>query len=1046
MRLFAQATDPESRVVIGALARIAGRMAQLDGAGAFDIRGAVADAAGMAITAKRRGKKLADIVLQGDLDLSPEAVVVARFMADNIRSGQRIADGLLAWVDLALDQVRIVEQNASSTGMFGEEPTLSRQQLFERLGKNGDTATAIEEPAAQRGGTVATGEGAERREAEPAGDGRGAEDGAGGRGAETEGSGQQVERGPFGPIFTGLANQPEAAIEKLMAEKSGEVPDAFTHPELGPIAFVYGDEKMGLRHIEAKRGIQWVNRIPEILRSGKIDRDPTLPRVFVVQDSDPANVAVIRLDWDGQQKTWLVTAHQDDKGRWGEQGKTSRTTLTGGQVQGNPSLSDSPAGSVAQDLLGDKPNTSQQQAADERARRAGQDQQRRNAAPAPEEFALGMEDARTGREVDPRQQDMELLRQVDEAVQDADADTLPGFSRKPSAPWRMEAGDEVVIADINRAIAPSGAQVTAVASFDELPQLVKEKAKAHGVGPKEMRGITLGGGRVFVVHGNHSSLADVQATIVHEVYGYVGLRALFGPDIYRRLNRLYLGLGDSKVRALAEKYGVDAAYFDMANQLKASPAAVRRAGGATELRNGWLAEELLAHIAERETGTLRQQARELVGEIRAWLREHGFMQLSDLGMTDIAHILEQGRLALETQSDFGGVDAPPVFSRSASTKAAYEARIDALFAGGKPTLDGVRVLDRSDMLALLGMGDGPVNLAEGKVTAGQDNHPHMTAAMWKKIPQWLDNPALVFDSDTTPGRLVFIAPELVNGAPVRIIVEPNAAGSINAHLLVNAYDAERNPFQRWEREGLLRYFDQQKAPSISGTFQPRLTGLPGNKRRGKILTQKHLAGYRRANDPQRSSAPQPSTTGATVATITDAIRKAYGNVLDKLQAKGLVTLVQSQDDAIEAAAKARADKTGQPLEVVLEELLASVSKSSAMRLWVGSRTVNDALVPETTEYAGSKTGNLASVPAGAKVPVGPIRVAVGQAFGPHRGFGMEHMHDNMQRDARRAPVAETGDAAEDLMRQAVAVLRGATRIHNDGNAYVVGPAKPSQPP
>jgi hypothetical protein len=283
---------------------------------------------------------------------------------------------------------------------------------------------------------------------------------------------------------------------------------------------------------------------------------------------------------------------------------------------------------------------------------------------------------------------------------------------------------------------------------------------------------------------------------------------------------------------------------------------------------------------------------------------------------------------------------------------------------------------------------------------------------------------------------VFIAPELVNGAPVRIIVEPNAAGSINAHLLVNAYDAERNPFQRWEREGLLRYFDQQKAPSISGTFQPRLTGLPGNKRRGKILTQKHLAGYRRANDPQRSSAPQPSTTGATVATITDAIRKAYGNVLDKLQAKGLVTLVQSQDDAIEAAAKARADKTGQPLEVVLEELLASVSKSSAMRLWVGSRTVNDALVPETTEYAGSKTGNLASVPAGAKVPVGPIRVAVGQAFGPHRGFGMEHMHDNMQRDARRAPVAETGDAAEDLMRQAVAVLRGATRIHNDGNAYV----------
>lgn len=62
-----------------------------------------------------------------------------------------------------------------------------------------------------------------------------------------------------------------------MAEKRGEVPDAFTHPELGPIAFVYGDEHMGLRHIEAKRGLQWVLRIPDILRNGRLERDPRLP-------------------------------------------------------------------------------------------------------------------------------------------------------------------------------------------------------------------------------------------------------------------------------------------------------------------------------------------------------------------------------------------------------------------------------------------------------------------------------------------------------------------------------------------------------------------------------------------------------------------------------------------------------------------------------------------------------------------------------------------------------------------------------------------------
>ncbi len=148
------------------------------------------------------------------------------------------------------------------------------------------------------------------------------------------------ETGPFGPIFTGLENQPEAAIERLMQEKRGEVPDAFTHPELGPIAFVYGDEKMGLRHIAQKRGMEWVNRVPEILRNGRVERDPKLPRVFIVQESDPANVAVIRLDWFGDQKTWLITAYPDSKGEWSGADKTIGTADDAqGSVQGNPSRS-----------------------------------------------------------------------------------------------------------------------------------------------------------------------------------------------------------------------------------------------------------------------------------------------------------------------------------------------------------------------------------------------------------------------------------------------------------------------------------------------------------------------------------------------------------------------------------------------------------------------------------------------------------------------------------------------------------------------------------
>lgn len=41
-------------------------------------------------------------------------------------------------------------------------------------------------------------------------------------------------------------------------------------------------------------------------------------------------------------------------------------------------------------------------------------------------------------------------------------------------------------------------------------------------------------------------------------------------------------------------------------------------------------------------------------------------------------------------------------------------------------------------------------------------------------------------------------------------------------------------------------FDGQKATSVTGSFQPRLAGLPGQQGRSKMLTEKNLAGYRRA--------------------------------------------------------------------------------------------------------------------------------------------------------------------------------------------------------
>ena len=246
-----------------------------------------------------------------------------------------------------------------------------------------------------------------------------------------------------------------------------------------------------------------------------------------------------------------------------------------------------------------------------------------------------------------------------------------------------------------------------------------------------------------------------------------------------------------------------------------------------------------------------------------------------------------------------GEDAPKL-SRSASTQEKYEQRIDELFAGAKAdTQNGVTVLDRSDMLDMLGFGDKPLKLAESKVLAGIDNHPQMTAEVWKRLPDWIDHPAMVFDSDTVDSRLVFIAPEKVRGSDVRIVIEPKG-DALEAHVLVNAYDTKSGatPYMRWARDRLLRYADKEKASRIDERFGLRLPDILRNPafmpdaqihgmgrgnmkalRRTKILTEKNLQGYLKRNpslsvNPSRNT--QNTVTPERVAEIRQQVARAVG--------------------------------------------------------------------------------------------------------------------------------------------------------------------------
>ncbi|MGF6936858.1 hypothetical protein OKW41_006020 [Paraburkholderia sp. UCT70] len=196
VRLYAQATDPEARTVLGGMADAAGSMARLDGAGDLDVRSLVTEAARAAVNARRQGVRLNEFARQQDLALNPEAREFVQLFADNVRSGKRIGETLKRVADFAYG-----ESVKPTEDMFGSVERATREQVLSEV--NNDTRRAQDLGLAAGREPVATSD--SRQGAETAGraNGRPAEEvGAAGRGeaaqqpAGGERSGEAVTQRP----------------------------------------------------------------------------------------------------------------------------------------------------------------------------------------------------------------------------------------------------------------------------------------------------------------------------------------------------------------------------------------------------------------------------------------------------------------------------------------------------------------------------------------------------------------------------------------------------------------------------------------------------------------------------------------------------------------------------------------------------------------------------------------------------------------------------------------------------------------------------------
>ena len=197
---------------------------------------------------------------------------------------------------------------------------------------------------------------------------------------------------------------------------------------------------------------------------------------------------------------------------------------------------------------------------------------------------------------------------------------------------------------------PGAPQIMLADSFYQLPEDIQSDALEQGSGPTRAKG-ALKNGKAYVVLNTHTSMADLEASVFHEVLGHAGIRKLLGPAFAQELNKMFIGLGGySKLYQIMSMRG-------MGRQFEGYYDAVQRAREKnpevwTEfLASSILTEEVFAHIAEQKNAkALRDRFMALVGMVRDWLRRNGFARLASMGESDIVFLLQRARAGLKNGS------------------------------------------------------------------------------------------------------------------------------------------------------------------------------------------------------------------------------------------------------------------------------------------------------------------------------------------------------------------------------------------------------------
>ena len=137
------------------------------------------------------------------------------------------------------------------------------------------------------------------------------------RAAETKGINQM--RKYWGIPFRKASGDPKKAIDTLMENQKGFVPNVYDKKGVGKFDMVYGKPKRkrgyGLGHIDVKRKsegidtIEFFNDLPSHIENGDIKHSEFQPNLVFIEDGN--NTTIIKKNFDNEKRNWLLTSYDD---------------------------------------------------------------------------------------------------------------------------------------------------------------------------------------------------------------------------------------------------------------------------------------------------------------------------------------------------------------------------------------------------------------------------------------------------------------------------------------------------------------------------------------------------------------------------------------------------------------------------------------------------------------------------------------------------------------------------------------------------------------